>query len=429
MAIGSQRYIRTIQEPSGFGFCLDGSVSANKGTGAFAFQYSLNQQTFSGFIVHYDSLGRRLHEAVAVDPDEEFGPRALRATHFDGVTALTWPSRITPRAIFMKLCTTQGDLSPERIIITQGRDISSGNYAIVCHENNWIVGMHGRYFNSGPDYIWIDRFDASGELIAPEAEYPVLTYGNPPPDLAVLDSGEYVLGLTAYVYTSTWRARVQSIDGTRVWTDPGTTWDTGVFGLCKRPDNTVSALYGIFDVGAAWLMHLNTAMQPLGEPMPVAFAPLSAAFRSNGDFALLARPSGNQIRLHLYDVNGQPTASPFNFVAGIASPYHDTASVEKSLAYEDDGTLWICWRARGGFDASNYLCILKPYTPGDVNLDGRIDNFDIDAFVLALTDAPAYETRFNIPAHVGRILGDVNFDNVLNNFDIDPFVELLVSQP
>ncbi|MGE0479720.1 MAG: hypothetical protein AB7Q17_04530 [Phycisphaerae bacterium] len=78
---------------------------------------------------------------------------------------------------------------------------------------------------------------------------------------------------------------------------------------------------------------------------------------------------------------------------------------------------------------SNYLCILKPYAPGDANLDGRIDNFDIDAFVWALTDPGEYEERYSIPPEVGRILGDVNVDGALNNFDIDPFVELLIAQP
>lgn len=59
---------------------------------------------------------------------------------------------------------------------------------------------------------------------------------------------------------------------------------------------------------------------------------------------------------------------------------------------------------------------------GDLNCDGLVNNFDIDAFVLALTDPSAYATTFpncNISA------ADVNHDGLVNNFDIDPFVACL----
>ncbi|MBL8880759.1 MAG: hypothetical protein JNG88_16720 [Phycisphaerales bacterium] len=61
-----------------------------------------------------------------------------------------------------------------------------------------------------------------------------------------------------------------------------------------------------------------------------------------------------------------------------------------------------------------------------MNYDQRVDNFDIDPFVLALTNPEAYASQYGIPADVGRIIGDVNFDGALNNFDIDPFVSLLI---
>ncbi|MGE0479005.1 MAG: alpha-amylase family glycosyl hydrolase [Phycisphaerae bacterium] len=60
--------------------------------------------------------------------------------------------------------------------------------------------------------------------------------------------------------------------------------------------------------------------------------------------------------------------------------------------------------------------------PGDANCDGVVNNFDIDPFVLALTDPAAYAAAY--PAC--QILNcDANDDGVVNNFDIDPFVALL----
>lgn len=58
---------------------------------------------------------------------------------------------------------------------------------------------------------------------------------------------------------------------------------------------------------------------------------------------------------------------------------------------------------------------------GDVNCDGEINAFDIDPFVLVLTDPGEYEVLGCDP-----MLADINGDGVVDVFDIDPFVELLV---
>ena len=59
---------------------------------------------------------------------------------------------------------------------------------------------------------------------------------------------------------------------------------------------------------------------------------------------------------------------------------------------------------------------------GDLNCDGDLDGFDIQPFVLALTDPAAYGA-----AHPGcdPLLADCNGDGVVDGFDIQPFVALL----
>ena len=67
------------------------------------------------------------------------------------------------------------------------------------------------------------------------------------------------------------------------------------------------------------------------------------------------------------------------------------------------------------------------YEIGDLNCDGTVNNFDIDAFVLALTSAPdftAYNTTY--PGCDG-MLADCDENGTVNNFDIDPFVALLTA--
>ncbi len=59
---------------------------------------------------------------------------------------------------------------------------------------------------------------------------------------------------------------------------------------------------------------------------------------------------------------------------------------------------------------------------GDLNCDGQVNAFDIDAFVLALSDPAGYALAY--PA-CRRELADCNGDGAVDAFDIDPFIALL----
>lgn len=61
---------------------------------------------------------------------------------------------------------------------------------------------------------------------------------------------------------------------------------------------------------------------------------------------------------------------------------------------------------------------------GDCNCDGRVNNFDIDAFVLALSDSSAYRETY---PDCAITTADVNGDGAANNFDIDPFVSCVLN--
>jgi hypothetical protein len=59
---------------------------------------------------------------------------------------------------------------------------------------------------------------------------------------------------------------------------------------------------------------------------------------------------------------------------------------------------------------------------GDLNCDGALNAFDIDPFVLALTDPTAYAAAY---PDCDYMLADIDGDGAVNAFDIDPFVTLL----
>ncbi|MCG3127755.1 MAG: hypothetical protein CHACPFDD_02627 [Phycisphaerae bacterium] len=60
--------------------------------------------------------------------------------------------------------------------------------------------------------------------------------------------------------------------------------------------------------------------------------------------------------------------------------------------------------------------------PGDMNCDGSVNGFDVDGFVLALSDAAGYATAY---PDCDITLADCNADGSVNGFDVDPFVGLL----
>ena len=71
-----------------------------------------------------------------------------------------------------------------------------------------------------------------------------------------------------------------------------------------------------------------------------------------------------------------------------------------------------------------YTLTFEPGWPlGDLNCDGAVDFFDIDSFVLAVTDPAGYEDTY---PDCDIMLADVNGDGEVNFFDIDAFVELVV---
>ncbi|MGE0480811.1 MAG: hypothetical protein AB7Q17_10115 [Phycisphaerae bacterium] len=81
-------------------------------------------------------------------------------------------------------------------------------------------------------------------------------------------------------------------------------------------------------------------------------------------------------------------------------------------------TAWSMWARPGDPPCGGHVL-------GDANCDGAVNNFDIDAFVLALIDPAGYGLVF--PTCDLACANDINGDGTVNNFDIDPFVVCMVN--
>jgi hypothetical protein len=114
------------------------------------------------------------------------------------------------------------------------------------------------------------------------------------------------------------------------------------------------------------------------------------------------------------------------FVAVAAGYWH-------SLGLEGNGSI-AAWGNSGNVPEPNIgfvgvaggtyhsLGLKRPTPPGDLNCDGLVNNGDIDAFVMALTNPRAYWTIY---PNCIDMLADINGDGLINNGDIDAFVALL----
>ena len=71
------------------------------------------------------------------------------------------------------------------------------------------------------------------------------------------------------------------------------------------------------------------------------------------------------------------------------------------------------------------IAVYIPNPPGDVNCDRRTDFFDIDPFILALLDPPAYDAQYSF---CRLDLADMNADGSVTFLDIDGFIAALFGE-
>ena len=159
---------------------------------------------------------------------------------------------------------------------------------------------------------------------------------------------------------------------------------------------------------------------------PHQLAAATETFALRGRFVLIGwYQVGNQFELFSasFDGAGQPSGPR----QGLTTLNRDETYAGSSVALAPNGTLMAVHSLWAGNPyntprATGQRFGLAGFLTGDLNCDGVVNNFDIDAFVLALTDPAGYAKKF---PNCDRLLADMNGDGVVDNFDIDPFVKLL----
>lgn len=114
---------------------------------------------------------------------------------------------------------------------------------------------------------------------------------------------------------------------------------------------------------------------------------------------------------HTVDGGGRTFSTGGNFEVGSTAGQYDASGRLTGGSFEVIGGFW-----PGGLPDESL--------PADMNCDGLINSFDIDGFVLALSNPAAYAATYP-DCNINN--ADVNGDGLVNSFDIDPFVVCLAS--
>ena len=172
----------------------------------------------------------------------------------------------------------------------------------------------------------------------------------------------------------------------------GNLWGHDNLGAVIKIDTTTGAIIA----GAGW---------PNGFPNLAAQGGLSSLDDGTGDVAAISQ--GTPDELGVYDeATGTLIWGPINIEGQTGSNGH--LGVACAIVDNDRN-------CNGVPDECDVM--------GDLNCDGVVNAFDIDPFVLALTNQPGYYAAY---PNCDHLLGDCNFDCVLDAFDIDAFVAILV---
>lgn len=133
----------------------------------------------------------------------------------------------------------------------------------------------------------------------------------------------------------------------------------------------------------------------------------------NNEFVMLRK--GDPV-----DLNGNGLADDDTYV--------DVFNDEDGFLTEDGYFYFTCDIRKGPAPVGQIfgrVPVVIPGQRGDMNCDGVVNNFDIDAFIVAIANEFAYEEQY---PDCFRQNGDTNGDGRVDNFDIGSFVECVQNQ-
>jgi hypothetical protein len=428
VVLGGQHYLRTEQppHPGDNEFVYTRSVGAQGGCCAntYSFWDGVSEREY---VRQFDRWGEPLHDPVPIDPDPDFVAHWSLTGRWGLNTWVMWydprgVDRVVAR-IFDPTGQPLGPVFPVGEVTRIIDDLDAVAIDVTSSQTAAVWAQLGPSDSTQMD-LYVRVFLPDG---APISDVITIsdsqTYSEDFPAVNVLPDGAVMVG---YLYgrrlvNSQLYVRRVNVDFTLeppVLVDASymSSWQPHLRALA---DGTLLVAYKPYGAPVGYARRVDAHGQPIGEPVSLGLRWAFAASTSDGRLVLAG--DNDVVWMRLYAANWQPVTDEFDFTSG---QYEQTGFSGPTfpLAYDDDGTVWIGWWG----DGVQFLTSLKPFEPGDMNYDRRVDNFDITPFVMALADPDEYHQHY--PGLPYEILGDVNEDGAFDNFDITPFVHLLTGR-
>lgn len=383
---------------------------------------------------HFDRWGNPLHSLVAVGASY---PDYLTGCTFDGVTRVFWEDDTHPDILHWRQIAADGTpLTPIENFREFPSNRSLGEFK--AHQDaqgmSLVYGEGNATGNINPD-VFLLIHPVDGPPIGP------ITIANTIRTEHWVQVHRLRTGITLTAF------RRESNPHQLVLRAVSTTGEPGPEDVLSTTDPLPSNFYGLAHGGATLIYRDRPA--PSGTPSeyraqifdadglkvgPSVLLRTSATVGApiampDGRYVISASEGSEQPWIQIADADGAVLTPRLNLTGPTPIPSVDFGFTRRAFAFDESGAIWAVFEAyTGGWRPM--LSLLKPLVRGDLNGDGRLDNFDIDAFVLALLHPDAYHTTYpDIPPEVVVPLGDMNDDGLLNNFDIDGFVDALLGDP
>ncbi|MBL8877995.1 MAG: hypothetical protein JNG88_02655 [Phycisphaerales bacterium] len=425
--INDHCFVRSTFLPSTFAWVIDSFVAADSGIGVVAFEYGESKGATYGYFTHFDAWGNMLHQPVLIDEEHGFRLNHLYAARLQDVTVLLWQAPFTNGSHYLRFFDTSGNALTDAIYVLTSNATPGQWWVSAGPDRATATVLANR--GSG-QVVHVRSFNCAGDPIEPNAQLDAM-YGDADfPRTAVATNGDLLLTYKSGPDYPTQYAvfeRFSGADGTRL-VQTAIARATSSWMIWEMQDASIAIGYGSSVEGQhhIFVQRLDTDGVPTEGRLDLGTdgAYIGTGLR-DGRFAYVFDAS-RVVWVHLFDEDWNSLGPALEVQTPLLDSSEQTGLfVRNELAYEENGTVWLTWYTWGGPDANIWTATLQPFLPGDMNRDGLLNNFDIDPFVFALSNLPAYAATFNIPEDAAVIIGDINEDGFLNNFDIDPFVECL----
>lgn len=275
--------------------------------------------------------------------------------------------------------------------------------------------------NCGPDTeYYVTAAGTGGTLAYSPSDAPTSVFSAPAGTLTTFFSDNFTTNLSWTVQdTSLTSGSWVRVDPRGTSAQPEDDNPAGTGTMCYvTGQGSVGGSVGEADVDGGPTRLISPVMALAGQDPTISY--YRWFYNDDGDDTLVVEVTGNGTTwVTVETVTNSPAWTQHSFrLADFVTPSN---SVRIRFSTSDNPNNSITEAAIDDVLVSTIECVGGP-VKGDTNCDGSIDGFDIDSFVLALTNPAQYELDYP-DCDIDN--ADVNDDGSINGFDVDPFVDLL----